>query len=308
MVMGFNLFYVLFAITAFFAILAAFLVAVVQRQHAAVAKRISAVVVRPGAELEKSLRASEKVVRRVSLIASLIRMRLGADEVDETTQEKFLAAGIRVPRASDLYFVVRILSPAILIAIGYFASHNLLVGLGGGIVGYLGPSFALNKLVNRYRTKIRRALPDVVDLLFVCVDAGYGIDQAMFRTARELAFSYPEVCYELLETSRERQAGLSRAQSWENLVNRTKSEELDGLISMLKQADEFGTTLQSGLRDFSDRLRIQRRIDAEEQAAKATVILLVPLILFIFPTVFIVIMGPAVLTLMHSLSNGLIPK
>lgn len=303
----FNPFYVFFAITAFFAILTVVLVAIVQRQRSAVAKRISSVVVRPGAEDETRLRASEKIVRKVSHQAELIRMRLGV-ESDSTTQEKFIAAGIRVPKASDVYFVIRILSPAVLIAVFYFASHNLLIALAGFIVGFLGPRFLLNKLVKRYRAKIVLALPDVVDFLLVCVDAGAGLDQAMLRAARELKISYPEICYELLETGRERQAGLSRAEAWDNLVKRTKSEELDTLLSMLKQTDEFGTSLTDGLRNFSDTLRVHRKIAAEERAAKASVYMLFPLILFIFPTVFIVIMGPAMMSLMNSLSNGLIPK
>jgi tight adherence protein C len=279
----------------------------VQRQSSAVAKRISSVVVRPGAEDETRLRASEKVVRKVSHQAELIRMRLGV-ESDATAQEKFIAAGIRLPKASDVYFVIRILAPALLIAVCYFATHNLLIALAGCIVGFLGPNFLLNRLVKRYRIKIVRALPDVVDFLFVCVDAGAGLDQAMLRAARELKISYPEICYELLETGRERQAGLSRTQAWDNLVKRTQSEELDTLLSMLKQTDEFGTSITVGLRNFSDTLRAQRSIAAEERAAKASVYMLIPLVLFIFPTVFIVIMGPAVLSLMNSLSNGLIPK
>ncbi len=130
----------------------------------------------------------------------------------------------------------------------------------------------------------------------------------MLRTAREMAISYPELSYELLATNRERQAGLSRAKAWENLISRSKSEDLEMMVTMLNQADEMGTPIIRPLRNFADTLRTQRRIEAQETAAKASTLILIPLVVFIFPTVFIVVMGPAILTLLDSLSRGFIGK
>ncbi len=303
----FNLFYALLAITAFFVVLATLLFAAVQRERSAVAKRIRSLVVQADPEDEARMRSSEKVARKVSLIASASRARMGV-ETNASVEGRFVAAGIRLPKVSDVYFVLRILTPVILAIAGWLLSHMLVIGIVGALVGYVVPSFFLDWLVKRYTTKIRRAMPDVVDLLVVCVDAGFGIEQAILRTAREMSVAYPEVCYELLETNRQRQAGLTREQAWENLVNRTKLDELETMVSMLNQTDQLGTPLAIGLRNFSDSLRTQRRIAAEETAARASVLLLIPLVLFIFPTVFIVIMGPAVLTLLNTLSYGFAPR
>jgi tight adherence protein C len=299
-----NPFYVLLAITAFFVILAVLFFAAVLRERSVVVRRIRSLVARSEAEDEAHMRSSEKVARKVSLIASAIRMRMGV-ETNASVEERFIAAGIRLPKVSDVYYVLRILAPLILALAGWVLSHKLLIGIAGVLVGYVAPSLFLDWLVRRYKTKLRRAMPDVVDMLVVCVDAGFGIEQALLRTAREMSVAYPEVCYELLETNRQRQAGLTREQAWESLVNRTKLEEIETLVSMLNQADQLGTPLAVGLRNFSDSLRSQRSIAAEETAARASVLLLIPLVLFIFPTVFIVIMGPAVLTLLNTLSYGI---
>jgi tight adherence protein C len=303
----FNLFYALLAITAFFIFLAVLMIAAAQRERSAVVKRIRTLVVDPDAEEDIHMRTTEKAVRRISLIASAIRTRMGA-ETNETVQERFIAAGIRLPKVSDVYYVVRILTPVVIALAGWAISRMLIVGIAGAIIGYIAPSFVLDSLVKRYTKRIRRAMPDVVDLLVVCVDAGFGIEQALLRTAREMSIAYPEVCYELIETNRQRQAGLTREQAWENLVSRTKVDDIEALVSILNQSEQLGTPLASGLRNLSDSLRTHRRLVAQETAARASVLLLIPLVLFIFPTVFIVIMGPAVLTLMNTLSNGVIPK
>jgi tight adherence protein C len=303
----FNLFYVILGLTAFFVFLAIIVLALVQRDRAAVTKRISQIVVQVDADDEDRQIASDKVARKVSLFATAIRVKLGARS-NESVDERFIAAGVRLPNVSDVYFVLRIVMPILAGGIVYLVSHNLFFSFGGLLIGYLLPDFVLDRLVARYRLKIRRAMPDMVDLLSVCVESGVGIDQALLRTAREMAIAYPELCYELLETNRERQAGLTRVEAWENLVGRCKSDELDMMVSMLNQADQLGTPITMALRNFADTLRSQRRIAAQEKSAKASVLILIPLVLFIFPTVFVVIMGPAVLTLIDSLANGIGPK
>ncbi len=303
----FNLIYVLFGITAFFAILAIIVLMLVQRDRSAVAKRISQFTVQKGEDEEGPPLSSDKIARKVSLFATAIRVKLGA-HTDESVEGRFTAAGIRVLNGSDVYFVLRIAVPLFIGGVVYLTTRNLPFAFGGVLIGYLLPNFFLDRLVARYRHKIRRGMPDMIDLLSVCVESGLGIDQAMLRTAREMAISYPELCYELLETNRERQAGLTRAKAWENLIRRCKSDELDMMVSMLNQADELGTPIIRALRNFADTLRSQRRIESQEKSAKASTLILIPLVLFIFPTVFIVVMGPAILTLLDSLSHGLIGK
>lgn len=304
----FNLFYALLGITVFFGVLSAIVLALMQRERAVLSKRISQVVVHVGVDDSERAEAAEKVARKVSFFATAIRMKLGA-QTDESVEERLTAAGIRLPRASDVYFVARIALPLTVALIVYFASRqNLFFAIGGAAIGYIGPDYLLDKLVKRYRNKIRRAMPDMVDLLSVCVESGLGIDQALLRTAREMSIAYPELCYELMLTNKERQAGLTRAAAWENLVQRTKSDDLDMMVSLLNQADQLGTPITLALRNYADALRVQRQNIAKEKAKKASVLILLPLVLFIFPTVFIVMMGPAVLTLMDGLSAGFMPK
>lgn len=302
----FNLFYALLGITAFFAILAVIVLAMVQRERFELVKRINQVVVRADVDDEEREQASEKVARKVSLFATAIRIKLGG-QTDEAVKERLITAGIRLPKAADVYFVARIALPVLLGVVTYFASRNLFFAVGAAAIGYMGPNVVLDKLVKRYGLKIHRAMPDMVDLLSVCVESGLGIDQALLRTAREMSIAYPELCYELLETNRERQAGLTRTDAWLNLVSRTKSDDLEMMVSMLNQADQLGTPITLALRNFADTLRTQRRNHAKEKANKAAVLILLPLVLFIFPPVFVVMMGPAILNLMDSLSRGLIP-
>jgi len=303
----FNLFYVLFAMTAFFVVLAIIVLVLLHRDRNAVTRRISQITVQADNEDEDRPVRSDKVARKVSLFATAIRVKLGA-RADESVEGRFTAAGIRVLNGSDVYFVLRIVTPLIVGGLVYLATRNLLFTFSGLLIGYLLPNFFLDRLVVKYRRRIRRAMPDMIDLVSVCVEANLGIDQAMLRTAREMAISYPELSYELLETNRERQAGLARAKAWENLVHRCKSEELDMLVTMMNQANELGTPIIQALRNFADTLRSQRRIEAQEKAAKASTLILIPLVIFVFPTVFIVVMGPAILSLLDSLSHGLLGK
>jgi tight adherence protein C len=303
----FNLFYILFGITAFFAILAIIVLVLLQRDRSAITKRISQISVQTDEGEEDRPLASYKMARKVSLFATAIRVKLGA-RANESVEERFTSAGIRVLNGSDVYFVLRIVVPLLSGGIVFLAFHNLFFTFGALLVGYLIPDFFLDRLVAKYRREIRRGMPDMVDLLSVCVESGLGIDQALLRTAREMSISYPELSYEFLETNRERQAGLTRAKAWENLISRCKSEELDMMVTMLNQTDELGTPIIRALRNFADALRSQRRIEAQETSAKASTLILIPLVLFIFPTVFIVVMGPAILTLLDGLSNGIIGK
>ena len=301
--MIFNLFYVLIGITAFFSILAAIVLALVERDRSEITKRIGQITVQTDGDDEDRHIAADRLTRRVSLFATAIRVKLGAQQ-NESVEERFTAAGIRLPNLSDVYFVLRIAMPLLIGGVVYLSTLNLFFALGGLMLGYLLPDFVLDRLVARYRRKIRGGMPDMVDLLSVCVESGLGIDQALLRTARDMSISYPELCYELLATNRQRQAGLTRAKAWENLVSRCKSEELEMMVAMLSQADELGTPITLALRNYADTLRSQRKIVAHAKSARASVLILIPLVLFIFPTVFVVLMGPAVLTLLDTLSHG----
>ena len=141
-------------------------------------------------------------------------------------------------------------------------------------------------------------LPDVLDLLIICIEAGLSLDQATARTAVELKLAQPELCDELGIVVLEQRAGRPRGEAWKHLAERTDVDAVRNLTTMLVQAEQFGTSIAKTLRVHGDTLRTQRVQAVEEAAAKTTIKLLFPLVLFIFPTLFVVALGPAVISIM----------
>ena len=178
---------------------------------------------------------------------------------------------------------------------------QVLLGLSlGGLFGYLAPTIWLKMRVKKNRKALQYGLPDALDLMVVCVEAGLTVDAAMQRVGQELNIAHPEISRELGICHMETRVGLSRSEALRNLGTRTGSEPLQSLAAMLVQADRFGTSIAQALRVHADTLRTQRQHAAEEMAAKASVKMSFPLVLFIFPSTFIVLAGPTVIGLMHS--------
>jgi tight adherence protein C len=169
---------------------------------------------------------------------------------------------------------------------------------------YLLPSFILNRVISSRQKKIRAALPDALDLLVVCVEAGQGLDAAIKRVAEDLQESSPIMSQELLLVNLETMAGLERQQALKNLGERTGVDELVSLCNILIQSDRFGTSIAQALRTQSDYLRTERRQKLEELAAKTPVKLLFPMMLFIFPGIMVVILGPAIIKLIEFFGKG----
>jgi tight adherence protein C len=161
--------------------------------------------------------------------------------------------------------------------------------------GIFLPSFTLSRMIANRQHRIRRALPDALDLMVVCVEAGLGLNAAFNRVGQEMDLVEPALAYELAITNREIRAGKAREEALRNLGDRTGVEDLKSLVAMLVQTDRFGTSIAESLRVFADSMRIKRRQRAEEQVAKAAVKLLFPLLFFIFPALLIVLMGPALI-------------
>jgi tight adherence protein C len=178
---------------------------------------------------------------------------------------------------------------------------NIMLGLSlGGLAGYALPTIWLKQRIRKHQRALERGLPDALDLLVVCVEAGLTIDAAMQRVAQELALAHPRLARELEITHMETRVGLSRAEALKNLGQRTGCVSLQLLATMLIQADRFGTSVAQALRIQAETLRIQRQHRAEETAAKASVKLSFPVVLFIFPAVLIVLAGPAIIGLFKS--------
>jgi len=171
------------------------------------------------------------------------------------------------------------------------------------VAGYLAPDMWLNWMMGRRRKRIRRSIPDSLDLMVICVEAGLGLDQALLRIGQELEVSHPEIHDEFVQVNREQRAGRPRLEAWQNLAERTEIEEFRSFVGMLAQTDKFGTPIAKALTRFSEEIRTKRKQAAEEAAAKTKIKIIFPLVLCIFPCIFIVLLAPAVLNIMSGLSG-----
>jgi tight adherence protein C len=255
---------------------------------------------------------------KVSLRAGLAEFfsRLGNRYVPQNTVDyskmrtKFLRAGIRSQNASSILWGTKIFLliffPAIFLAcrltILNIVSNplSLAISLFLALMGFYLPDIWLQNKGERRRAKLLEGLPDALDLLVVCVEAGMGIDGAFNRVAEEIKLSNPELSDEFKLLNLELRAGKSRQDALRNLSARSGLEEVESLVTLLIQTDKFGTSVASALKIYSDTFRTQRYQRAEEIAAKLTVKLIFPLILFIFPALFVVIMGPAAISVYNT--------
>jgi tight adherence protein C len=206
--------------------------------------------------------------------------------------------------AADVYIVVRVLTPLVAVVAASFLWNNTLgwtVAAGG--IGYLAPDMWLRAMVKRRMKRIQKGMPDALDLLVICMDAGLGLDQALLRAGQELNFSHPDINQEFAQLNLEQRAGKPRIEAWQSMAYRTQIEEIASFVNMLVQADRFGTPILAALNRMANDLRLKRRQQSEEKAAKVKIKILFPLVLFIFPCIFIVLLAPAMLNMGQALST-----
>lgn len=209
---------------------------------------------------------------------------------------RLVQAGFRRDEALTIFFGVRVAFALALFSVfatSLFARPNIVLALGGLGLGYVLPGMVLARMAKRRAHRIRLSLADMLDLLVVSVEAGLGLDQALSRVGAELAFAYPELSAELRLINLELRAGKPRSEALRNLADRTGVDDLSSLVTMLIQTDKFGTSVAQSLRVYSETLRTKRRQRAEEAAAKTGVKMVFPLVLCIFPAIWIVTIGPA---------------
>ncbi len=222
-------------------------------------------------------------------------------------KRRLQSAGFREESAVKVYNGSRLLLPLLLMLIaavsGLGSMNPLLVYVLFGAVGFLAPDIWLRRRIKKRQDKIRRGLPDVLDLLVICIEAGLSLDQATARSSIELKLAQPELCDELGIVVLEQRAGRPRGEAWKHLAERTDVDAVRNLTSMLVQAEQFGTSIAKTLRVHGDTLRTQRVQQVEEAAAKTTIKLLFPLVFFIFPSLFVVALGPAVISIMDNFVN-----
>lgn len=221
-------------------------------------------------------------------------------------QKLLMHAGFRSPNAPLIYRAIQVASlaffPAI-VAIGCAAFGRSLSGavlfiLFAFVLGFFLPRTVLARMIRHRQLMIRWGLADALDLMVVCIEAGLGLNAAMLRVSDELKEVHRDLCIEFELANLEIRVGRDREEALRNLAERTGVEDLCSLVAMLIQADRFGTSIARAVRVFSDSLRTKRRQRAEQAAQKAAVKLLFPLTCFLFPTLFIALLGPAVLSLM----------
>lgn len=222
-------------------------------------------------------------------------------------QTRLIRAGYRKKTHVNMFYASKVLVPLALTLLvtvtgaytwGPFFMYLLAISLG-----FLLPDFWLGNRISSRQMKIRLGLPEALDLMVICSEAGLSLDQAVLRTAEELKLSQPEIGDELELVLLEQKAGRPREEALKSLADRADIDSIRALVTTLIQADNFGTSIAKTLRVYSDTMRTQRRQRAEEQAAKTTVKLVFPLVFFIFPSLFVVALGPSMIVMFDGFKN-----
>lgn len=223
------------------------------------------------------------------------------------SEKRLASAGYRTRSALTVFRVAQVASPtllAIACLLWFGASRNgWVVAAFAAVAGFLLPGLFIDRRIAQRRKQIRNGLPDVLDLLIVCLEAGSSLDQSVVKASDELALAYPALAEELRVLSTETRAGKPRIEAFRNLAQRTKVDDVRALVAMLAQTDRFGTSVAQALRTLAADMRTRRRQSAEERANKVGVKLVFPLVLCLFPAFFVVVLGPAVLSIMKAFGN-----
>jgi tight adherence protein C len=255
--------------------------------------------------------ATDQLVRKATPMLSRLVMPV-SDEAQSHLKVKLANAGFRQAQAQTLFLASKSVVAVVGLVLG------LVAGLAGGIqatavaglaaccagLGLMLPDFWLRVAGSSRKQKIRHGLPDTLDLLVVSVESGLALDAAFKRVGDEMAPVHPELSEELRIATMETSMGLRRNESLENMARRTGVDEMRSLVSVVVQAEKFGTSIARALRNQADSLRIKRRQAAEEKAQKTAVKLMIPLVLFIFPAIAVVVAGPAAISAMRAWQNN----
>ncbi len=219
------------------------------------------------------------------------------------TRAWLIQAGLRDAIHVNYYFGARLMLAVVglagVVLVSGFDNVPLLFGITA--LGFFLPRFFLKRMIKNRQMRIRLGLPDALDLTVICVEAGLALDQAMMRVGQDLHHAHPDLSDEFHLVNLEMRAGKPRAEALRNLVERTGVDDIRSLVGTLIQTDRFGTSVAQALRVHSDSLRTERRQRAEEQAAKTTIKMVPPLVIFVLPSIIFVTIGPAVIALIRQL-------
>ena len=266
-------------------------------------------LVKPEEGGEKSLTAGSewqaKVIKVVGPMAKLSTPKAGWDE--SSLRVRFMQAGLRETAWPAIFFAAKTLLalglPGLFVlyqgisSVQITVNTTVLVLLLAAAIGYYVPNGLLDNQIERRRRELEDALPDALDMMLVCVEAGLGLDAAMNRAASEIGLRSAALSDELNLVALELRMGVNREQALRNLALRTGVDDIASFVAMLVQSDRFGTNVADALRVEAETMRAHRRLRAEERAAKIPLKLLFPLIFFIFPSLMLVLMGPAMISI-----------
>jgi tight adherence protein C len=221
-------------------------------------------------------------------------------------ERRLTTAGFRHPAAAPIYTASEFVLPVVL-AVPPLLFMGLeggwMAALAGAAIGHLAPGTIVWRRIEKRKQEIQDGLPDALDLLVLCLEAGSSLDQAVVKASDELAISYPALADEFRTVTTETRAGKSRTEAFRNLADRSKVDDLRSLVAMLVQTDRFGTSIAQALRTHAEVGRTKRRQRAEERAGRVGVKLVFPLVLCMFPALYIVLLGPAVIDYMLYFRN-----
>jgi tight adherence protein C len=283
---------------------------VLQGQERAVRVRLNQI--RDGGVSREAEARRRRQARRESLqtFMELLGQRVTRDSIRiRGIRKQLVQAGYRAPGAVAVYFGIRVVLTvgfallsiplATILPLGPFGRVVAVVYLAAG--GWMLPFLYLKRKVNQRARSLQRGLADGLDLMVVCVEAGLGLNQSLLRVAEEMDRISPEMSDELTMVTLEMRAGTPREEALRNLAERTGLEDVRAWVGAMIQTDRFGTSIADSLRVHSDTMRTKRRQRAEEAAAKLTVKMLIPMVLFVFPAMFVVVLAPAVMAMMEVL-------
>jgi len=220
-------------------------------------------------------------------------------------RKRLASAGYHSPTAMVVFRVASLLTPFVFALVTWtiFGTGAFLYIAFAAGIGWLLPGIVLARLIEKRKKQIQNGLPDALDLLIVCVEAGCALDQAIVKASDELEITYPALTEELRMVTTEVRAGKSRLEAFKNFAARTKVDDVQSLVALLVQTDKFGTSIAQALRTHAETSRTKRRQRAEERAAKVGVKLVFPLVLCLFPALYVVILGPAVIAFIRVFMN-----
>ncbi len=244
-----------------------------------------------------------------STLERAVARQMKKEQRKERTKDRLVQAGLYKRRSNSIFWFFRLLLVIVPVAFGVAASrfgllsltYGILGGVLLGLVGTMMPSFWLDHLKRGRQTKIRRSLPDALDVMVICLEGGLSLSSALSRVAREMASAHRMLAVELKIVERQIQMGRTTGQAIRQFAQRFDLEELRSLASVIIQAERFGSGVVKAITVYADTLRLRRQQRAEEMAHKAGVKLLFPTVLFIFPGMFVVLLGPAAMIIYEEL-------